>query len=253
MAREPYILVDDLPSSTLSSLEVGEFIISGEQAHHLTKVLRAGSGYRFVGFDGKGNGWRAEVVSTDKKRVCARIIEPVQDILQSSYGFTVAVGIIKGNRMDWAVEKAAELGAIQFIPLLSRYSVVSPGEGRIKRWKTVALSAAKQSHRFRLMDVTTPMTIDEAIQNGLNDPNSKLCLLDVGTGSVPLSDLWNELVKQKEFTRLTLFIGPEGGFSDDELNLFKQSKVPVVSIGHKPLRTETAVTVALGTLANLIL
>jgi len=248
MHREPYILID-----RASNPQEGTLTVSGDEAHHLHKVMRAKEGDTFIAFDGIGHGWRAKVSAIDKESITARIVEPIAEKFSiSKFDTTVAVGIIKGSRMDWAVEKAAELGAVRFIPTLSHFSVVTPKENRIKRWQTIALSAAKQSHRFRLMQVEHVQSVDSIIRNNAISIN-KLCALDVGSGTESLITVWSDCVTEKQVRHLLLFIGPEGGFSAEELALFKRHSIPSVTIGLYPLRTETAVAVVLGTLANFSL
>ncbi|MDP8228566.1 MAG: RsmE family RNA methyltransferase [Candidatus Electryoneaceae bacterium] len=261
MAREPFILVS--PPLTPPPLSGGgiqgggnQLTVSGDEAHHLIKVLRAKVGYRFIGFDGKGHGWRAEITSISRKNVIARIIEPIMDsppggrTLASNITLEVAVGVIKGNRMDWAVEKAGELGAVRFTPLTSRYSVVSPGRGRVERWRTIALSAAKQSRRCWLMEVCQPLSLEQVVEDAASDSACGMCALVLNDDTMPLIQIWNNIVSQQSIKRLILFIGPEGGFSTDEVDLFQHSGIPLACVGEKTLRTETAVAVALGTVTN---
>lgn len=245
MHREPYILIDAKPKP-----QSGTVTVSGDEAHHLRKVMRAKIGDTFIAFDGGGHGWRVEIDAIDNKRVTAKIIKLIPtETLNSELTISVAVGIIKGNRMDWAVEKAAELGAACFLPLKTQYSVVTPGENRLKRWNSVALSAAKQSHNFTLMQVEPDHSIEHVIKNS---GASRLCALDVGSGSVTLKSVWDGC-NAEQISDLMLFIGPEGGFSPVELNLFADHNIPIVTLGDRPLRTETAVAVALGTLNSFSL
>ena len=270
MAREPFVFICSPLNgggSKGGGNEEDQLTVSGDEAHHLIKVLRAKIGYRFIGFDGKGHRWRAEISSISRNEVTARIIDTIiesspvlrggskgevnqKENCLSEIGLEVAVGIIKGSRMDWAVEKAAELGAVRFKPLTTRYSVVSPGQGRIERWRSIALSAAKQSRRLWLMDVCQPFTLEQAVEGTASDPECKMCALVLNDDSTPLVQIWDNIVHKTTIKRLILFIGPEGGFSDDEVKLFRRAEIPLANIGEKPLRTETAVAVALGTLTN---
>ncbi len=233
--REPYIFSSP-PGAD------GYLTLPDDEISHLIKALRFVPGDHFVAFDGKGNGWRAEIVSVAKKRVTARALEalPAEN---SAVSITVAVGVVKGPRMEWAVEKAAELGAAHFIPLKTRFAVVEPGEGRKRRWENIALAAAKQSRRLKLMEFSFPKAIadlhlqhysrvwvfdlaEDAITAGEFSPAERLFQLDKGEG-------------------ILLVIGPEGGFADEEREFFRTIGARFISLGSHPLRTETALTAAL--------
>ena len=104
MSREPFILVEQ-PLS-------GDFLrVDGPEADHLVRVLRARPGSRIIAFNGMGSGWRAEVVAIKGFTVECRILEPLAEEPASGLRLQVGVGIVKGQRMDWAVEKASETGA----------------------------------------------------------------------------------------------------------------------------------------------
>lgn len=229
--REPFIL-------TYPPDENGVIHMPDDEAAHLLKVLRFAIGDIFIAFDGCGRGWRAEIVSVDKKKaVTARVLSDIPRSLDP-LPIDIAVGSIKGPRMDWAVEKAAELGAAKFIPLKSRYAVVEPGEGRARRWKNIALAAAKQSRRLSLMEISNPLSVvDIPFQKydqtmvfdlDINDSSSRKSGNNSSSSSTSL-----------------VIIGPEGGFSQEEREIFRANDAEFFSLGAHPLRTETAVTAAL--------
>ena len=238
---EPFILTDH-PAAD------GTLIVSGGEARHLGRVLRARPGFLFVGFDGQGNGWLAEVTSVKSDKVAAKVCERLPPAPPLRLELSAAVGIVKGSRMDWAVEKACEVGASRLIPLLTEFGVVVPGGGRVERWRQIALSSAKQSRRLRLMEVEAPTALEQALAECIS--KGDVWALDNSPGCTPLSVMFASI---RLPGRLSLFIGPEGGFSEGERALFRSRGIPAVGMGERPLRTETAVTVALGTLANLAL
>jgi len=152
MAGNPLVLVDSPPHG-------GEIVVSGSEAHHLISVLRARVGFEFVAFDGVGSGWQVEIACLKGKTAVGRVVEALPCEPLPSVAVTVAVGVVKGQRMDYAVEKTAETGAVRFIPLLTDYGVITPGAGKAERWRAVALAAVKQSRRLRLMQVTEPAAL----------------------------------------------------------------------------------------------
>ncbi|MDP8239053.1 MAG: RsmE family RNA methyltransferase [Candidatus Hatepunaea meridiana] len=282
MSREPFILIE--PPETEGSIYVAQ-----REINHLIRVLRVKPGYRLTGFDGRGNGWIVEITEINRQQVKCRIIKPLAIEPERELYFYVGVSIVKGFRMDQAVEKAAEIGADTFIPLLTDRSVVSPGAVKIERWRNIALAAAKQSRRLSLMKIENPMRLTDYLRENLNRcqgavPDSNTSEYSVNRGRAGKCDFTMESLIQPNETiekstkpfiiwaldnspgarklvdiykaiklpsDLTLLIGPEGGFSPEEIKLFKEERIPLVSMGQRPLRTETAVTVALGTLANL--
>ncbi len=240
MPREPFILTKPPDNDGFLHVEGGE-------ADHLYRTLRAGPGFRITGFDGDGNGWLAEVVSVQRGELKCRVLETLPEESEPKPRLQVGVGVVKGSYMDQAVEKAAEVGAAAFTPLLTDYSVVKPGDGKIRRWRSIALASAKQSRRLRLMKICLPVTLKEFVD---------LSLREDAVWAMHNSPETQPLVKHYQESDipsiLTLLIGPEGGFSASEVEMFKESKVVLVNLGTRPLRTETAVTVALGTLINLL-
>lgn len=251
MSREPFILVEQ-PLS-------GDFLrVDGPEADHLVRVLRARPGSRIIAFNGMGSGWRAEVVAIKGFTVECRILEPLAEEPASGLRLQVGVGIVKGQRMDWAVEKASETGADMFMPIITERSMVKPGGGKIERWRGIALAAAKQSRRLWIMEISEPILLSKFINTvSKSDVESNeivrskshtVWAMHYGPESRPLIDLYKTMQLPSS---LTVIIGPEGGFSDEEIGSFKEHRIPLVGMGRKQLRTETAVAVAIGMLSNL--
>jgi len=233
--RKPFIL--STPPNAIGSLSLPE-----DEIDHLRKVLRFSPGDQFVAFDGKGNSWLAEIVSMTKKDLQARVIATLKPE-PAGTSLTVAVGSVKGPRMEWAVEKAAELGASTFIPLKTRYAVVEPGEGRSRRWKNIAIAAAKQSRRMTLMEVELSKSIaDLSFQN-----YRSIWVFDLTDDAIPVTDIFVPGVVSDLDRRegILIIIGPEGGFSEQEREFFRTIGSKFVSLGSHPLRTETALVASM--------
>jgi 16S rRNA (uracil1498-N3)-methyltransferase len=231
--REPFIYAP-------SGVEGDLIDLHGEEAVHLTRVLRFQPGDVFIAFDGTGSSRRVELVSYQRDRVKARAIGECQREAALTE-IAVAVGSIKGQRMEWAIEKSVELGASRFIPLKTRYSEIDPGEGKFRRWDAIALSACKQSHRSRLIEITPLKSIAEVIA----EYDRRVIVFDIIAEDVHALDNL-----PKSTGSLALIIGPEGGFSREEREQFAQRNTTVMSLGVKPLRTETAVVVALSVIRH---
>jgi 16S rRNA (uracil1498-N3)-methyltransferase len=219
----------------------GNVRVDGSEAFHLTRVLRARKGSKFIGFDGAGRGWLCEVREVKRANVEAIIVEELPGQSKPRPEVTIAIGIIKGQRMDSAVEKAAELGAAAIIPLITRYTAIRPNPGRLERWRSIALAAVKQSRRFHLPVIMDPMDLPDALAYGSS--LGQTWAFDLNPAGIPVGDIRRE---ESIPDKLTLLIGPEGGFSVEESTTFDQWGVVRVSLGNHPLRTETAVAVSLG-------
>ena len=149
MSRNPFIHIKAPPRA-------GIVTVSGSETAHLRNVLRASVGCRFTAFDGHGNSWLAEIKTLDGNGIQAAVIRELPLEPTPPVHLTLALGIIKGKRMDWAVEKVAEIGVATVIPLITRRGVVRPDGGKVDCWRAIALAAAKQSRRTRLMSVDMP-------------------------------------------------------------------------------------------------
>jgi len=151
---------------------------------------------------------------------------------------TIAVGIVKGERYDYAVEKAAECGAARFRPMITRHSVVEPHEGKVERWRNIALSAAKQSRNLWIMDVDSPRKFADLLTE-VNEKETVVVCDKLGAHVTP--EELNDFLRITDHNDLTVFIGPEGGFSDEELHLANDAGALFLTLGEHVLRTETAV------------
>lgn len=240
MPGEPFIL-------TLPPTDDGLLRIIGGEADHLVKVLRARPGFRITGFDGRGAGWLAEVASVRQGCVECRILETLAPETAGRLKVRVCVGVVKGQRMDWAVEKASECGVETFVPLLTDRSVVSPGRGKMERWRSISLASAKQSRRLFLMEIEEPVQLPDLLNTGLK--GSPVWAMDNAPDALSIMKL-SESIELP--SGLTLLIGPEGGFSADEIANFRRLNIPLATLGSRPLRTETAVAVTLGVLTILV-
>jgi len=236
MAAEPFIYCGPPDSS-------GRILVSGDEAVHLIRALRARPGFQFTAFDGTGGAWLSQVTDIKRSAVLAQAISPLPPEDMGVPLITVAVGVVKGSRMDWAVEKAAELGAARFIPLLTKFGGVTPGSAKVVHWRALALAAAKQSRRCRLMGVTDPLELNLVLSE--RGSGETCWALDLGAGTTPLSEAISSV---RIASHLCLIIGPEGGFTDSETEDLRRAQVPRLSLGGHPLRTETAVVVSLGTI-----
>lgn len=211
----------------------GEVELSGSEAHHLLHVMRAGVGDRVELFDGIGHAVAAEIVSARKKSATLKIVERLDDDTTSDSRLTLACAVPKGDRFGWLVEKATELGVDRLIPLETERSVVHPGDGKLDKMRQTVIAACKQSGRNWLMAIDERMTWSEFVERELRDATA---LVAHPTGE-PLGRVLANLPHNE---RVVAAIGPEGGFTDVEIELATRAGARIFSLGTSILRTETA-------------
>jgi 16S rRNA (uracil1498-N3)-methyltransferase len=208
--------------------------LTDDEAHHLTRVRRLGVGDRVELFDGRGAGWQADVVGFGKDRVELAIGVPVPDV-HGSCNLTLATAVPKGERFDWLVEKATEVGVARLVPLLTQRSVVDPSTTKLERLRRVVIEACKQCGRNRVMEVGAPCRVEDYWQAHAAD----LKLLAHPGGLV--APAWPR--PGVEGT-VGLAIGPEGGFAEQEVVGAQDVGWIAVGLGPTRLRIETAGLVA---------
>jgi 16S rRNA (uracil1498-N3)-methyltransferase len=222
-------LADRFYSPELSKTD--QLVLDGDEAKHLARVRRLGPGDVVEVFDGRGFATRAEVTSVGRDRVELRAFgDPLPD-RESACRLTLGTAVPKGERFDWLVEKATELGVECLVPLLTERSVVDPSDAKLDRLRRVIVEASKQCGRNRLMVLDRP----SAWYAFLSMPEGASRFLAHPDGLPPSA--WP---RPRTGGSATLAIGPEGGFTDAEVDLARAAGWNVVSLGASLLRIETA-------------
>ena len=222
-------------------LEVGVSIHLDEKAsHHIARVLRAKVGDKLILFNGRGGEFDALITHIDKKSVRAEMITFISRDAESPIDICLAQGIARGEKMDFIVQKAVELGVKKILPLVTeRCNVRLEGEREEKRllhWQSVAISACEQSGRNLLPDILAPTTLKEWLPEVKAD--NRFVLSPHVQGQLPRTAF-------PAHTSVVLLIGPEGGLSDEEVNsAFEHGFLPL-NLGPRILRTETATIAAI--------
>lgn len=212
-------------------------------AVHVTRVLRLAAGDPIILFDGSGADFDAVLTVVARNGVSAEIGAGHPVARESPLEVTLLQGISRGPRMDTVVQKATELGVRTLLPVLADRSVVrldaERGEARLAHWRRIAISACEQCGRSILPEVLPARTLDEALA-GLASGTVGLTLDPRAT------DTLGQLVGAAQ--RIALAIGPEGGFTDDEIKVLTRSGFRGLRLGPRILRTETAPLAALAIL-----
>ena len=217
--------------------------ICGADHLHLARVLRARPGDSLLLLDNLGNAFQAALVSLDKTETLARIEKIVTLPPEPPVFLTVAQALGKGDKFEQVIQHGTEAGASRFVPLQAERCIVAiPADKvaeRVARWQQIAKGAAEQSHRLRIPDVTLLQKFADWAQG--ETESVPAMLLDPGPDAVPLASVLKSLPAFP--ARLTLAVGPEGGWSANELT--QAASLLRVSLGPRVLRTETAALVAI--------
>lgn len=211
----------------------GHFTIEGDEARHLLRVRRVGLRDQVELFDGRGYATCAEVTAVGRDRVeLAAVGSPLADRVPSCR-LTLATAVPKGERFDWLIEKATELGVAKLVPIITERSVVDPRDAKLDRLRRRVVEASKQCGRNLLMELERPIPWSSLLERG----EDEIRLLAHPNGSPRGS--WPRSFAGKG-SSVTLAVGPEGGFSDAEVDEARTLGWAIVGLGPTILRIETA-------------
>ena len=234
-----------LPPEILQSEKI---IITGDQARHLSVVLRVKPGERITLFDGQGFRYECKIIQSYKKEVVAERLSKEPFSVESPVSIILGQGLPKSDKMDLIVEKATELGVRSIIPLITEYSQVRHTE-KAERWRKIALSASQQSGRDRIPEILDPIGFLEyltRISAPLKGAEGERTLSGIIFSEEKEGSNFKEMLSGlRNIKNLVLLIGPEGGFSKKEVNSAVRYGFLEVSLGPRILRTETAPIAAL--------
>jgi len=211
-------------------------LLEGSEAHHLLHVLRMQIGDSVLVFNGTGVEVDAVIEKTARKTVEIRITERRETQVSTRVPVILATAVPKGDRFRWLVEKAAELGVTRLVPLITERSSVDPGENRLKKLQQTIVSAAKQSGQTRLMELA-PLQKWEDFLEEVCQSDSRILIADPGGSAL---DLLKGSPGNMSAGPIVLLIGPEGGFSPDELKTALERGAKPVKLSEGILRIETA-------------
>ena len=217
--------------------------LTGDEARHLSQVLRLKSGETVSVFDGCGRRAPAKIATVSRDRVALELgeIEPSHETLPT---ITLAQAIPKGKNMDLIVQKSVELGIAAIQPLVTRYTVVQPGDGKSEKWRRNALEACKQCGQDTLPEIVEPLAFDHWISAQSDTPGLKL-IASLAAGARPFREV---LKAHPGTTQATLLVGPEGDFSAEETQAALAAGFLPISLGSIVLRVETATLFCLSAL-----
>jgi len=229
-------------------LLAGHEVLLPEQAgEHVARVLRLERGHPLILFNGDGREWDARLVTLVKRAVTAQIFTVREADREAPLQLTLAQGIARGEKMDWILQKATELGVARIVPLVTERTEVKLDEERAGRrlahWTSVIAGACEQSGRNRLPALEPPQRLDRWIGSLGENLALRLALLPDGDTSL------RQLPSVEKGA--VLVVGPEGGLSEHDMTLLGQGGFRGLRLGPRILRTETAGVAALAALQAL--
>jgi 16S rRNA (uracil1498-N3)-methyltransferase len=209
-------------------------------AHQLRHVLRMRPGARIVVLDNRGWEYEIELTAITNKGARGTVIEKRPASGEPPVVVTLYQCVLKKDNFEWVLQKGTEIGVSRFVPVISQRTVIADGDrikGKLPRWERIITEADEHSHRGRLPELDAPVTFEQA-------------LADAASADVALIPWENETVHTLRDVlpgtaeTVALFIGPEGGFEDGEIERAQQHGVQPVTLGPRILRAETAAAAA---------
>jgi len=215
-------------------------VIEGEDVKHIYRVLRLEEGAQVVINDCRGTEYLGEIIGIDKKQVCLKIINMLEQNNESPIDIYLFQGLPKAQKMDLIAQKATELGVKEITPVITERVVVKSELGeyrKLDRWNRIALEACKQSKRTMIPKINEPVEF-EAMLKLLGSMDLVLVPYENQEGK-GLKKVCRDL-GMKDVKRVAIVIGPEGGFEPWEIETLEKIGAEIITLGPRILRTETA-------------
>ena len=219
--------------------------LSGDEAHHLTRVLRFGIGDLVAVFDGAGREWSARVAAISRGGTTVELGAPTTPAAEPPVRVTLAIGLLKGDQMDAVVRDATMLGVTAIVPMTTAHVAVPArarqSAGALERWQRVAVASAKQCGRAVVPAISAATAFDELLKEGASDL-LLMCVEPARAAGAPSA------VAGSSPADALVLIGPEGGWADREIAAAVYAGARLMHLGPRTLRAETAPTVVLSAL-----
>ncbi len=224
----------------------GRIVIVGPEARHISLVMRHRPGDRVTVVDGAGNEYGVELVTTHPTRVVGRVVFAAKGRREPQHQLTLAMAVLKGDRLALACEQATELGISRFIPLRTERTIGRLSGVRLERLRAVALAAMKSCARAVLPIIEPPHDIARLITR-MAEFDQALVAYEEEECKTGLGDVLDSRIRS-----LLLVVGPEGGFTPEEVQVLKSAGVSPFSLGPRRLRAETAATAVVSSALQLL-
>ncbi len=231
-----------VPASILHQPSV---ILTGDLAHQMRRVLRLAPGDRVLLLDGEGVACEAEVSAVTGKDVRLAVVNRSLAEGEPRVHITLYQAVLKGERFAWALQKATEVGVAAFVPLITERSIIDDLQvvnAKAERWQRIIQEAAEQCCRGKVPQLMPGQLLRQALKTPAW-PGALRIIPWEGEHAIALSDVLREC-NLNDGARIEVFVGPEGGFTDAEIDWARRQGVQPVSLGLRILRAETAGLVA---------
>lgn len=220
-------------------------VLSGTEAGHMLRTLRLRAGDSFFSFDEEGNRYRMRILEATSRSLRAEVLESSPPEPPPEVAVTLMIGLPKADKMDFILEKATELGCSRLVPFRSSRTIprldAQDAQRRLLRWERVAFAAAKQCGSGRVPEISPLLSYADALRTGASS-EGKVIFYE-GEGRFGLKKVLGGLDRVKS---VALLVGPEGGFSEDEVREAEKAGFLRAGLGTRILRVETAALAALG-------
>lgn len=228
-----------------NNISTSHLKIVDDEALHISKVLRKSVGDFIFVVDGVGNTYQSKISEIKKTDILCEIISVQKNINEPSIEVTLAFSLLKNpSRIDFIIEKCTELGVTKFIPVITQRTISKTF--KFNRLKQITISAMKQSGRSRLPEIEEIKYFNEFVNSS---DNYDLKLIPHEQTEIT-KNIRNEISAQKNLKRVLICIGPEGGFTDEEILLAEKNNFKTTSLGKRRLRAETAAIASVALVTN---
>lgn len=223
--------------------------ITGDLLIHLRDSLRIQVGEVVLFGDGTSRRYRTEITGLTKQTLTGRIVETIPRPPLQAPALLLGQALLKGEKMDWVIQKATELGVSEIVPLQSRHSVIQIKterlEAQLARWRRIALEAAQQSEQWRVPTIAQPQSLTGFLTTRTTGMVTFMLAERREGNSLQTVEL-----PQGENRSVLVLIGPEGGWSKEEVEIAEQAGSELIALGHHILRAETAAIAAISILQS---
>jgi 16S rRNA (uracil1498-N3)-methyltransferase len=214
-------------------------------------VLRLTSGDTVAVFDGRGNEFLARVAATERRNVRVQILSRIDPPAEPAVSLTLVQAVLKGEKMDEIVRDAVMLGVAAIHPIVTARTEVTVAAltrgARLDRWRRIALASVKQSRRATLPEVRSPLRFEDFLE----EPATSFRLMLVEPGSSAAVESIGSLRGEPTPPDAAVLVGPEGGWTEEELTAAREHRVRLVTLGHRTLRADAVPVAAISVLQFL--
>jgi 16S rRNA (uracil1498-N3)-methyltransferase len=216
------------------------FVMENEQAHYISNVRRFKTDDEIMIFDGAGNSYKAKITAVEKGYVKGRIIS--SSYAMPEFKVTLYTAMPKGDRFEWLIEKAGELGISEIAPVNTKRSVnKSFSPNKSERYEKISIAASSQCGRKDIMKISDPVDFKTACKKAAEDGG---CINVLAWESESLNVLTKISAEKNKYKGSNIFIGPEGGFENEETEFAQKLGIQTITLGKNILRVETAAIIA---------